>query len=215
MENLWQFKTDEVSADNADLTADNSQSFKYKAALVGKRADAVNNRNSSVKSTKIVVPSRYLNNFWRLSEKSLINCKIHLELNWVEDCMISSAGDSAKFKIMDVNIHFLIVTLSTEDNVNLRKQLSDGFQGFVYWNNYQTIPVKEIIHRISIYELPSASYQAVEWSFVFACVIAANADNNKAGIKDKKKYFLPRGKIENCKALTDKRNVYDQPISDL
>ena len=32
---LWQFKRDEVPNNNADLTIDNSQSFKYKAALVG------------------------------------------------------------------------------------------------------------------------------------------------------------------------------------
>ena len=31
---LWQFKRDQVSNNNADLTIDNSQSFKYKAALV-------------------------------------------------------------------------------------------------------------------------------------------------------------------------------------
>ena len=35
---LWQFKKDEVSANNADLTIDNSESFKYKAALVGKNS---------------------------------------------------------------------------------------------------------------------------------------------------------------------------------
>ena len=63
---LWQFKRDEVPANNADLTIDNSQSFKYKAALLGKTADAVNNTNSSVKDTKIVVPLKYLSNFWRL-----------------------------------------------------------------------------------------------------------------------------------------------------
>ena len=39
------------------------ESFKYKAALVGKTADAVNNTNSSVKKTKIVVPLKYLSNF--------------------------------------------------------------------------------------------------------------------------------------------------------
>ena len=33
---LWQFKIDEVPAGNADLAIDNSQSFKYKAALLGK-----------------------------------------------------------------------------------------------------------------------------------------------------------------------------------
>ena len=45
---LWQFKIDEAPTNNADLVVDgsgifNSQSFKYKAALVGKTADAVNN----------------------------------------------------------------------------------------------------------------------------------------------------------------------------
>ena len=51
---LWQFKRDEVSNNNNDLTADDSQSFKYKAAIVGKPADTVNNANSSAKSTKII-----------------------------------------------------------------------------------------------------------------------------------------------------------------
>ena len=34
------------------MTTDHSQLFKYKAALVGKTADAVNNRHSSVKKDK-------------------------------------------------------------------------------------------------------------------------------------------------------------------
>ena len=81
---LWQFKRDEVPANNADLTIDNSQSFKYKAALVGKE-DAVDGENSSVKKAKIVVLLKYLSNFWRSLEMPLINCKVHLELNWIED----------------------------------------------------------------------------------------------------------------------------------
>ena len=44
---VCQFKRDEVLHNNDNLTADNSQSFKYKAALVGKTTDAVNNTNSS------------------------------------------------------------------------------------------------------------------------------------------------------------------------
>ena len=46
---LWQFKKDEVPANNVDLTVDNSQSFKYKATLLGKTAA---NTNSSVKDAK-------------------------------------------------------------------------------------------------------------------------------------------------------------------
>ena len=79
--NLWQFKRDEVPASNVDLTIDNSQSFKYKAVLLGKTADAVANTNCSVKEAKIVVPLKYLSNFWRSLEMPLINCKFYLELN--------------------------------------------------------------------------------------------------------------------------------------
>ena len=81
---------------------DNSKLFKHKA---GKVADAVYNTNSSVKNTKIVVLLKYLSNFWISLEMPLINCKIHLELNWIEDVILSSAGDSAKFKMMDAKLH--------------------------------------------------------------------------------------------------------------
>ena len=53
---------------------------------------------------------------------SLINCKVYLELNWIEDCILSSAGNSAKFEITDAKLHVPIVTLSTKDSANLTKQ---------------------------------------------------------------------------------------------
>ena len=62
---LWQFKRDEVTDKNANLTISNSQSFKYKAGLLGKTTNAVNNTKSSAKDAKIVVPLKYLSNFWR------------------------------------------------------------------------------------------------------------------------------------------------------
>ena len=121
---LRQFKRDEPPVNNADdLTIDNSQSLKYKAALVGKMKDAVNDTNSSVKSTKTVVPLKYLSNFWRSLEMPLINCSVHLELNWIEDCILSNAGDSAKFKITDATLHVPIVTLSTKDKSKFNKTI--------------------------------------------------------------------------------------------
>ena len=89
---LWQFKKDEVPANNAVLTTNNSKSFKYKTALVGKTAEAAD-RNSFVKNTKILVQLKYLRNFWRSIKMLLINFKVHLELNLIEDCILSSAGD--------------------------------------------------------------------------------------------------------------------------
>ena len=35
-------------------------------------------------------------------------------------------------------IYFLIVTLTSEDNVTLRKQLDQVFKRFVYWNEYKS-----------------------------------------------------------------------------
>ena len=51
---LWQFKRDEVPNNNTNLTIDNCQSFKFKAATVGKTADAVTETNSYVNTQKKV-----------------------------------------------------------------------------------------------------------------------------------------------------------------
>ena len=50
---FWQFKRDEVPANNGDFNINNSQSFKYKTPLVGKKN--AKDRNSIVKDTKIVI----------------------------------------------------------------------------------------------------------------------------------------------------------------
>ena len=193
----WQFKIDKVPNNNADLTIDNSQSLKYKAALAGKRADTVNNTNSFVKNTEIVAPLKYLSNFWRSLEMPLISCKIRLELNWIKDSILSSTANSAKSKITDAKLHIPIVNLSTKGNVSITKQLSNGFNRSVYSKNYPDIPAKAIDQRTNIHELLSVTFQIVRIIFVLAYVIAANGANKEAGVKDNKKYFLPRGKIEN------------------
>ena len=114
--------------------------------------------------------------------------------------------------LTDAKLHVPIVTLSTKVNVNLTKQLSNGFKRSVSWNNYQTIPTKVINNETKIYELLSASFQGVKRLFVLAYDAK---DNDEAGIKNNKMYFLPRGKIENYNLLIDGRNFYDQLINDL
>ena len=51
----------------------------------------------------------------------LKNCKVCLELNWIEDCILSSAGDSAKFEITDAQLHVPRVTLPTKHSVNCKQ----------------------------------------------------------------------------------------------
>ena len=82
---LYQYKRDEPPEDNAvaDLTANNSDSFKYKVKLLGNipqlAADAARVGRLNVKA---VVPLKYLSNFFRSLEMPLINCKIKLNLTW-------------------------------------------------------------------------------------------------------------------------------------
>ena len=116
---------------------------------------------------------------------------------------------------MDVKFHVPINTLSTKDNVNLTKQLTDEFKRSFYWNSYQTIPAKVLNQETNIYESLSASFQGVKRLFVLAYTIAGGVANNEAGIKSCRQYFLPRGEINNYNILIDRRNFYDQPINDL
>ena len=61
----------------------------------------------------MVVPLKYLSNFWRSLEMPLINFIVYLELNWIEDCILSGAGDTVKFATTDAKLHVPTVTLST------------------------------------------------------------------------------------------------------
>ena len=112
-------------------------------------------------------------------------------------------------------MHVPIVTLSTKDNVNLTRQLSDKFKRSAYWNNYQTTPAKVTNQGTNLYELLSASFQGVKRFFFLAYVIAAGAENNEADIKYYRNCFLPRRKVESYNVLIDGRNFYAQPINAL
>ena len=140
---LWQFKRVEqnmTDAGNPDNVTDNSSSFKYKSSLLKGLAsrDIAANTNPKIvgahrlfTNAKIAVPLKYLSNFFRSLAMQIINCKIHLELNWTKNCVMSTVGDNdnkTTFQITSKKLYVPTVTLSTKDNVNLTKQLNDGFK---------------------------------------------------------------------------------------
>ena len=72
---LYHYKRDEPPEANAinDLTTNTSSSFRCKVKLLGNPVVA----NNIVKiNVKVVVPLKYLSNFFRSLEMPLINCKI-------------------------------------------------------------------------------------------------------------------------------------------
>ena len=75
-ESLWQYHKDDP---NENIV--HSESFEFKINITVKnRADA------NTKDFKIAVPLKYLSNFRRTLEISLINCEINLILAWPENC---------------------------------------------------------------------------------------------------------------------------------
>ena len=67
---LWQY----YKGDPKDNIAD-SESFKSKVKITGKTPAAVN-----TKDVEIIVPLKYLSNFWRTLEMPLIKCEVNLIL---------------------------------------------------------------------------------------------------------------------------------------
>ena len=136
--------------------------------------------NGVFKNVKISVPLKYLSSFWRSLEIPLINCKIHLELNWSNDCVMSTIANT-KFKITNTKLYVApIVTLSSKDNAKLVKLLEDGFNRPVYWNEYQTkIEAKEFDNN-NLKRFPlDASFQGVRRLFFLAFNDTnVNDDNN-------------------------------------
>ena len=108
----------------------------------------------------------------------LINCKIHLELNWTKDCVMSSVAGPTTSKITSTKLNVRIFTLSTKDNVNLAKQLNKGFKRSVYWNEYKSKTETKTADNDNITRFPlDASFQAANRLFVLAFDTTNNSDN--------------------------------------
>ena len=90
---LWNYYKDEVNDDtnenNAALNKINnnqkiaSKSFKYKTTLIGSTRN-----NNNILEAEVIVPLKYLSNFWRFVDLSWVNSEIKLNLSWSKECII-------------------------------------------------------------------------------------------------------------------------------
>ena len=169
---LYQYKRDEPPEDDAvaDLTADNSSSFKYKIKLLDNVTEVAGNAAGVRRlNVKIVIPLKYLSNFFRSLEMLLINCKIQLNLTWKKECLLSTGGGDAVFIINDTKIYVPVVTLSKEDNKDFIEQQNKGFQRSSYWNEYKTKEINENADaNVFKYINLDPSFQGVNRLFVMA-----------------------------------------------
>ena len=204
---LYQYKRDEPPEANAvaDLTVNNSSSFKYKVSLLG---NPVLDGNITKRSVKVVVPLKYLSNFFRSLKMRLNNCKIRLNLTWKKECVLSNQDGAAVFIINDTILYVPVVTLSKEDKDFIEQQ-NKGFQRSIYWNEYKTKEINEDADaNVFKYINLDPSFQGVNKFFV----MAYNRANDQPTRNGKQKYYLPRIDLKKYNVIIDGRNFYDNPI---
>ena len=92
--NLWQYFKEMPAIDDGDNIvnfngANATDSFNFKTKITVQTAADNNNGNIAGRvDVEIVVPLKYLSNFWRTLEMPLINCEVELILTWSADCVI-------------------------------------------------------------------------------------------------------------------------------
>ena len=209
---LYQYKRDERPETDAvaDLTANNSDSLKYKIKLLGNvtevAGDAAGVRRLNV---KVVVPLKYLGNFFRSLEMPLINCKTKLNLTWKKECVLSTGAGEAVFIINDTTLYVPVVTLSKEDNKDFIEQQNKEFQRSIYWNEYKTKEINEDVDaNVFKYINLDPSFQGVNKLFV----MAYNRVDGQPTRNGQRKYYLPRIDLSKYNVIIDGRNFYDNAI---
>ena len=81
-----------------------------------------------------------MSNIWRTLETPLINCEVTLILTWSSTCVITNSTGAGRFAITDTKLYVPVVTLSTQGNTKLLRQLKSGFKRTINWNKYQSDP---------------------------------------------------------------------------
>ena len=93
--------------------------------------------NNDTKKVEIILPLRYLSNFLRTFEMTLIYCEINVILTSSEKCDLSpneAAYQQTTYSINDTKLFILVVTLSIQENSKLLKLLKSTFKQIVFWN---------------------------------------------------------------------------------
>ena len=113
-----------------------------------------------------------------------------------------SATGATEFTITDIKRYIPVVSLSTQDNEKLLKQLESGFKRIINWNKYKSKLTKQTQNRYLDY-LIDPSFQRVNRIFI---LLFENEDD----INVHTGYFLP--KIEKKMFVIDGTNFFDEPI---
>ena len=95
--------------------------------------------NNNVLDAEVVVPLKYVSNFWEFLDLPMINCEIELDLKWTKKCVkseilrtfrvvnpnadpvvyeVATATTVVAFQINNTKFYVSVVMLSINDNIN-------------------------------------------------------------------------------------------------
>ena len=191
---LWQYFRDEP-----DDNIEDSESFKSKIKITGKTPD-----DDNEKDVEIMVPLKYLSNFWRILEMPLINCEVNLILTWPSTCVIANSTGAGTFEITHTKLYVPIVTLSTQQNTKLLQQLKSSFKRVINWNKYLS-KAESFRRNAYLNYLVEPSFQGINRLFV----LAFEGDTQRTSHTG---YYLPNVEIKDYNITINGENFFDQPI---
>ena len=191
---LWQYFRDEP-----DDNIEDSESFKSKIKIKGKTPD-----DDNEKDVEVMVPLKYLSNFWRILEMPLINCEVNLILTWPSTCVIANSTGAGTFGITHTKLYVPVVTLSTQENTKLLQQLKSSFIRVINWNKYLS-KAESFRRNAYLNYLVESSFQGINRLFV----LAFEADTQRTSHTG---YYLPNVEIKDYNITINGENFFDQPI---
>ena len=191
---LWQYFRDEPNDDIED-----SESLESKIKIIGKTPD-----NDNEKDVEIMVPLKYLSNFWKTLEMPLINCEVNLILTWSSTCLTTDSNGAGTFAITDTKLYIPVATLSTQENTKLLQQLKSDFKRVINWNKYFSKP-EPFRRNANLNYLVEPSFQGINRLFV----LAFEGDTQRTSHSG---YYLPNVEIKDYNIMINGENAFDQPI---
>ena len=206
-ESLWKYCKEIPAVNNAgniiDFNGANAtDSFNFKTKIKGQtNCDGIIN-------IEILVPLKYLSNFWRNLEMPLINCEAEPILTWSAGWVIiytDVANQVPTFTISETNLYDLIVTLSTQDNAKSLPQLKSGFKRTISWNKYLTKLELLLARNANLNHLIEPNFQGLNRLFVLAFEDDAKRTSNKI-------FCVPNVEIKDCNVMIDRKNFFDQLV---
>ena len=226
---LWNYYRDQpnstIGANNIAYSILNSESFDYKANFM---ENGVTHDNLTKNDVKVVVTLKHLSNFWGQLDIPLINCEVELILTWFKNCVLIDKStreadynadpnvyeidnaEDASFKITDIKLFVLVVTLSKENDIKLLEQLKTGFKRTIKWNKYRSqMSIQPQNNNLNY--LIDPTFTNVNRLFVLSFPRNNNTDSRYSFSN----YYAPKVKVNDFNVLIDGKSFFDLSVKNV